>query len=938
MAFLETLLFFLLTLVIAYFCGYGVVRLLLPEEYLQEFAFVIMPPVGYCVFSWMVFNTSGSLNLPGQKAVIISLMVASVLAVLGFFRKPRQPIFKGIRRALPLSLCVMIFLLWPLFYVGSDTFLGAVNPDYTATFLDLHYLKDYSLTEEKVRENNSYSYFSSVAGTVSKSARFASCYFVLLVESLLPISMRSALTLSIGVFLFCLPLSVYFMARVAFGFGTRAAVMSCCLIGISGPIAMSYVYFYVGQNSGLGVLPVVLACLYLLVTKPSWRILVLSTLLVNSLYVMYAAMVPYAAAPVGVVALYLIWRKLLSFLKAAAIALGIALTTVLLNLGNLKFLSAALMGWSKIVALSLQGQYFIDFLTERFFPIFFGLVSYPVGSSLLALAVGEHLVYILPVLIAVVLIALTLTAWHWIRTCEDKSILALGLGAVAVYGAVWYLYTFHRQYGYAVFKMSSWLQFLYVLPLGFGLDLAIQKLSASRDRRKQHLPRILLGSLTVIIIANVMSSYQLLKYSLGKDPVRGFIVNSYDMSGNYDYLSLSSDLRPLVRGDESVGISFVDSIQHEWISYYLRDFKVSWLGHYLIPGDDENLPDLVTRRVADYYGNVGIDRNFYFNGATDDFYLTWNEAHTNKEILSQPLPTPLWQNRTFRLFRSSECPDFLFLGRGWYRLEFPIKDSGHWLPERLRWSAEGGEIYMLRASSPDQPYRLSFLAVAGHGLGSSKRTIELFHNARKFDEVQIDVAARVVSEPFFPTAGADRLVIKVKESVRPIARKYRLWNASVPGDYRKLNLMGSEIRVLPPGIDRSLTPIVSHLEGNLLFSESVRFNGLHLDRWIGDSVTMAYRRPEWASQLLLTLSIPDHKALTLPLAIKVWVDGGKEQVFVATQPGPLSVTAPLQPLQVPITEIRLEPQRSFVPEGVDMEDRPIRTSVRLESVQFGFGR
>lgn len=935
MASLETLAFFLLTLAIAYFCGYGVVRLLLPEEYLEEFAFVIMPPVGYCVFSWIVFNTSGSLNIPGQKAVIISLALTGVLAVLAFFRKPRQPLLGGIRKALPLSLCIVVFVLWPLFYIGSDTFLGAVNPDYTATFLDLHYLKDYSLVEEKARQFNSYSYFFSVAGTVSKSARFASCYFVLLVQSLLPISMRSALTLSIGVFLFCLPLSLYFMARVAFGFGRRAAIMSSCLIGISGPIAMSYVYFYVGQNSGLGVLPVVLACLYLLVTKSSWRILVLSTLLVNSLYVMYAAMVPYAAAPIGVVALYLVFRKELSLFKATAIALGIAFTTLILNLGNLKFLAGALLGWSKIVTLSLQGQYFIDFLTERFFPIFFGLVSYPIGSSLLALAVGDHLVYIMPVLIAVTLIALTLAASHWIRSNENKSILALGLGTVVVYGAVWYLYTFHRQYGYAVFKMSSWLQFIYVLPLGFGLDLSVRKVFSPNARGKRLSSQVLLACLAMIIVANLMSSYQLLKYSLGRDPVRGFIVNSYDMSGNHDYLSLASDIGKLVRRDQSVGISFVDSIQHEWISYYLREFKVSWLGHYLIPGDDENLPDIVTRRVADYYGNVGIDRNFYFNGATDDFYLTWNEAHTNKEILAQRLPEPLWQNHTFRLFKASDCPDFVFLGRGWYRLEFPIKGLNYWLPERLRWTAEGGEIYLLRASRPGEPYRLSFVGVVGHGLNSSKRTIELWHNTQKFDEFQIDVAARVLSEPFFPTAGADRLVIKVKESVRPIERRYRLWNHSVPGDYRRLNLMGSQIRVVPPGVSPvAAAPYVSRLEGSLLFSESVRFNGLHLDRWIGESAVLAYHRPDGASQLILNLTVPDHKGLTLPLKISVWVNQSTKQIVTPAKPGPLKIVVPLDPSATPLTEIGLRAERSFVPDGVDMEDQPVRISVRLESVEF----
>src|SRR5207245_3946330 len=154
--------------------------------------------------------------------------------------------------------------------------------------------------------------------------------------------------------------------------------------------------------------------------------------------------------------------------------------------------------------------------------------------------------------------------------------------------------------------------------------------------------------------ANVVSTFHTSRVSLGRDTERGIIVNLYDMSGNYDYLELPDRLREHVKPGGSVGLSFVDSVQHQWVSYFLRDFRLSVLSHVILPGDDENLPDVMSRRVTDYYGNVSQDKNVYFHGATDDYYLTSSERHVNKDNVERRLPQPLWEYRSLRLWKAAD--------------------------------------------------------------------------------------------------------------------------------------------------------------------------------------------------------------------------------------------------------------------------------------------
>jgi hypothetical protein len=290
---------FLAVVLLAALCGYGIVMLLLPEEYRDEFGFVLMVPVGYSFYSWVAFNVSGTLQIPGHEATILALAIVAFLGLVSLLRRrPTAEMVRGLWPVLPLGLVATAVALWPLFVVGAETYLGAVNPDYMATLVDIHYLETHPLRAQPLSKTMySYSYVKNVMGGIGISARFGSTYFAMLVRYLLDIPHRTALTTCIGFFIFCMSPSVYFMARVAFGLRRRAALIAAALIVLASPVTLSFVYFYVGQNSGMGVLPMVLTLAYVAVRRPGVRSVLLATLMVNCLYVMYTAMVPYALAP-----------------------------------------------------------------------------------------------------------------------------------------------------------------------------------------------------------------------------------------------------------------------------------------------------------------------------------------------------------------------------------------------------------------------------------------------------------------------------------------------------------------------------------------------------------------------------------------------------------------------------------------------------------------
>ena len=98
-------------------------------------------------------------------------------------------------------------------------------------------------------------------------------------------------------------------------------------------------------------------------------------MLSNALFVNYFAMLPYALVPVGALGLYLVFKRQMSIGRLLALAFGFLAITALLKIGNISDTLTTMRAWMNVIGQSLQGQFFLDFLTESYFPYFFGMYN-----------------------------------------------------------------------------------------------------------------------------------------------------------------------------------------------------------------------------------------------------------------------------------------------------------------------------------------------------------------------------------------------------------------------------------------------------------------------------------------------------------------------------------------------------------------------------------
>ncbi len=626
--------------------------------------------------------------------------------------------------------------------------------------------------------------------------------------------------------------------------------------------------------------------------------------------------------------------------------------------------------WASLATNStFLGQYYIDYVTERFFPMFYGLTIYNLESSRVNSALGLELylmlLYVLSVLIS---LGLILAFAYWICSANDRRHLALGISLAIAYTGVSLNYIFVRPYGYGAFKNATWLQFALVLFASVGIWWIYNVLRHRAAIWKKISAAIaLVVVVTPFVLGNLFESWEYGMIGLGKDTDNGYMVVVHNMSGNHDYFELASAVPKIVRANESVGLALLNIAQQSWAMYYLRNLRLSYLGQYLLPGDDENLPDVKTRLVTDPYGNVTKDSPTFYHGATDDYYLVNQPRTINGEIVKNRYPSAVWENSTFKLVRASETPDFIFVARGFYRSEYRTAND-YYLPQAIKWTAEGGELHILRAAQPGKPYRLAFTGLTGPGLDNARRTIEFFHNGQKFgSEKVINGFARIVSDPFYPTGTDDTIAIRIKEKVAPRPRPFSLWHRDLPIEYRKLNVMVSDIELLPPGdapyrcnVGEDKCSVGQVLRGSDLFTQVIAFNGIEPNQWVREALTMTLPRPPGASALSLSVAVPGESTLRFPLHITVSIDGARS-VHDVKEPGNVLLELPLPKhgFSEGLINLSIEPDQYFSsPNNRSGHDstgerslwrgvnsllkpyvnapaaRPVVQSIRLESIGF----
>lgn len=926
---LATPLIFAGGLAIAYLTGYGLATLVLPAEQ-RSARLLVSPTLGIAAFCWLTFLVSATFRIIVSRAVwwaLSALMCLTVVQVLfGSDRSTVREAARGLFQSLAVSAPALLCLLWPFFVVGADTYLGTVNPDFAFGLSDAYFVHDrLSNTVGPVSAENSYAPFDNASQRLTVHARYIGNLHGILLEKIFGIEPRTGLTVALALWLFCYPQSIFVLSKIVAGLDNRGAALSALLAGISGPVAMSYALFFVGQNSALPVTPLLFTAAFLLLTKPGAQAFGFTLLLFCSLFWIYPTQLPFVIVPAAVLAAYRIWRHEITIRVVLTLAAALAGAFVVLHVGLGSYWNAYLHDWVQLTDRLVRVNVFLEFLTESFVPMLFGLVCYPPGESPFKSLLGSNLDLLAFFVSVAAGLGLLVAFRKWAKRVEDRGRVTLWCSICLLSFVLWWWFTFVDRYGYFLLKMMTWIQFA-ILPIAaFGL-LQLWRWSSGSGWRRT----VVLACGLSLIGLNLTTTIDYGYKTMGPPRARAAIVNLFNMSGNRDYLQLARDLSPLVPSDSKIGLLFTNSTQSQWVAYYLRRWPLSVLTFlpftegYVWQVDD--LPALPAPTGPS-------PASPYFHGAHDDFYLLPNRTTSAGDLAQQTLPEPDWRNRTFELYRADRVHDLIVVGRGFYASE-QFAGSGYWWPKSFRWMARTGELLLVRPSKENKPYRLSLAVIPGYGLNSAGRTIEFFQNGKSIGEAAVQGAGRILSAPFVPAGDVGRLVFQVKERVRVQQREMPVWNRQIPSDYRQLNVAVGDVQVAPEDDLLSAIPVAARLEGPDILRNTYSFNGIEPDGWLGQAAEASLIRPVGATEMELQFFVPADASYRFPYNVAVEVDGVVTKVQAARS-GTLFARVVLRPAtEGGLCHIVIHPAQSYLPAGYPQAARPTIHSVHWDAVRF----
>lgn len=937
---MHTLFQILVSYGLLFLIGLGLTLYCLPAK-LRPYCFHIAPAVGYvafCFFSIWISGVTGDSVIRTNLWALSGLGTLTVVALLRY----RSEIIGLLRSALALPLLIGIMLavvFSPVLQQGLDLYIGTANPDFYQS-LSLHEVLVRFDVKFWVKRTD-----LPLTGPFLEmfpdafQARFGGVAFSVLLEQLSGIPSRTALMTAVIIFLLCLPTAVYFFCGAVLEFNKRESTLAAILVAMAAPTTMSFIHTMVGQNAALATFPLAIGLIYLALKERSIALAFIAAVVLNGMFWLYVMALPYVLAPFG---LYFVikffrqgGRKLVGWLIPICVFTVISAAIHFSVFGETKqFINDLTDLLSKLN----QTHYYSDFLTEGVFQYATGLTSYPVSQSMFFHSVSYS---VAPMLIALGIILGGVHLWAmrlWSKTASQDAVL-ITLSLVATYLMVWGKYTFVTRYGYASFKMSAWLQFL-VTP--FFAWCIVRNWGVIRNGvqciAKWQSYIVLMLLVPVYVGLNLASDLDYGIKSFGRDRFHGSLINSYGIAENRDFIDLSKVLASFVPVGGSVALGFGDSIENFWTAYYAGKSvsKVSILTHEEIPFEDAFLPEINSRKYIDSIGQTLVDTQKYFHDGLADFYLLPGVKNLNTDIIDSAVTgTPLWSNDTFVLYKKTDIKDLIKTGRGFYRVEhMDTSKLGWWWPETFRWSAEGGEIYHFMPSLRGKPYRVEFSAISGLGQVSGRRTIELWHNGLKFDEVLVEGAARIVSRPYFPVEGTNRLVLRIKEKSVLVPRNTGLWNIDLPRRSTPINLLFSNIRLVSASQNLLRRfPVNKPVEAKALFNNVESFNGFDVDGWVRDRCVFTASASPTVSKAEFNILVPGNLGFDFPYKVQFVLNGVSFERSFST-PGEYTIDLDF-PMAIATDALKVEiiPQAARrIAEG--MEQREVLQSIRLSSVKL----
>lgn len=920
------------------FLGIGLTLYLFPTK-LRSYTFYIAPAVGYIGFCFFSIWFSGVGSAPVIKSNLWALYLLGILTILALlqYRSEIPSICRSARSLLVIVGVMLLVVYSPVLLQGIDLYVGTVNPDFYQSL---------SLHEALVRFNAKFWVDHTelpLKGPFLEmfpaafQARFGGVVFSVLQEQLFGYAPRTALISSVIVFLLCLPGAVYFFCSSVFEFGKRESVLAGIMVAVAAPTTMSFIHTFVGQNSALATLPLAIGLIYLAIKERSVKLMFLSAIVLNGIFWIYVMVLPYVLAPIGLFFAVNMVRQRGRQWGAWLLGLGVFVTlTFAVHLGVARDSLKFIQDLSELLSKLTQSHYYADFLTEEVFQYATGLTSYPLSQSMYFKSISHVAAPVLIGLGMLIGVLYFVAVRLWSLTASRQA-LTIALSMLAVYVVVWINYTFLTRYGYASFKMSAWLQFLFAPFLAWYMVKTWDTLRSVVSRGTKWMSGAVFALLVPLYLGlNLASDLDYSLKSFGRDRLHGSLINSYGIGGNRDFLDLPVNLKSQVSSENTIAVGFGDSIENFWAAYFADRVAsgISILTHEEIPFEDAWLPDVHTRKYTDSLGQTQTDVQKYFNFGRADYYLLPGKNNQNKEIVDGSVAGErIWGDDTFSLYKNGNLKDLVSVGRGFYRVEHMNSAAlSWWWPEVFRWSAEGGEIYHFMPSQPGKPHRIQFSAITGLGQLSGRRTIELWHNGVKFDEVVVDGASRVISQPYFPVDGVNRLVLRVKEKSVLVSRNIGLWNRDLPRRSTPINVLFSNIRVLSESQSASTVfPRNTPIEPKALFNLVESFNGFDVDGWVRERAQFSALVSSGVSKVEFHILVPGNLEFSFPYKVRFMINGNAhEKVFSEAGDHTVSIDIPVT-TEAGSLKIEVLPQMAKrLAEG--MEQREVLQSIRLSSV------
>lgn len=943
-SFLESSFLIMSAFALITFFGIGPVLSCLPKSS-RQYAIFVAPATGYilfCFFSIWISALSNSPVLHSNWWASVILTLWSLMA-FGVYRNEFFNNLKAGKWVIFLFILMLMVVFFPAMVQGVDMYLGTVNPDFYQS-LSFHeslirFEAPFWVNEKTLPLHGPFlENFPSAL-----QARFGGIVYSIFLEQLFHIPPRAAMITAIIAFLSSLPATVYFFSKTVLGFENKTAFLSAILLIIAPATTMSFLYSFMGQNSALASFPLTISLAFLALETRSLKLVFLVALILNGVFWLYVMALPYILVPIILFAFVTMfhqgWKHIFWLL---GVILSLILISFLVHFSirtlTLHFLKDLLDLLGNVKDSKLD----LEFLTEAVFPYATGLSSYPISHNILF----HHFSFMAAVILfcmAIMLATLYFVAVKlWSKRASTHSVIMLGC-LLFTYISVWIKYTFFTRYGYASFKMISWLQFLVVPFFAWGAVFYIHKYRAHFQYGARNLFTTLgYGTVGVLAITylslNLISDLDYRNKSAGHDRYHGSIINAYGVSNNKDFPSLTKHLKVHTTQGKTVATGFGDSIQNFWAAYYidLAGLQATILSHEEIPLEDAYLPDMKTRTYYDFLGNTQVDSPKFFHDGKADYYLLPANDNWNKDIVSnQFTEKPLWSNKTFALYPKEAVKDLVLTGRGFNRVEYmDTKNLNYWWPKVFRWSTEGGEVFQLFPTDTHQPYQIQLTAISGLGLAHGIRTLEFWHNGKKFDEVTINGAARVQSKSYFPTDGVNRLLIRIKEPAVLPPYHFGLWNKDLPLSARQINLALSDITINSIHSKKTSPWKVSQvIPAKLMFNLVESFNGFDIDGWVRDKAELKMITPLSAAKIRLKFLAPGNLGFKFPYSTNFVVNGMVHPVEFQA-PGEHEVILDI-PKSTQQRELKIEIYPSQVKQLAEgIYKREVLQSIGLRSIEF----